>query len=141
LCGISPFLNSVVYVKVGAISPLSPKSSALYRPILVYCWTYINSQQKRVLVINKVAIESYVRNLVGQIIGAVMIVSQTSGIASPLEFGSGEWLLVANALWASIIPTALRWLNKKDPAFGRIAEVAAKEVSKKLAAAPKKKAK
>jgi hypothetical protein len=134
-------LNSVVYVKVGAISPLSPKSSALYRPILVYCWTYINSQQKRVLVINKVAIESYVRNLVGQIIGAVMIVSQTSGIASPLEFGSGEWLLVANALWASIIPTALRWLNKKDPAFGRIAEVAAKEVSKKLAAAPKKKAK
>ena len=91
--------------------------------------------------INKAAIESYVRNLVGQIIGAVMIVSQTSGIASPLEFGQGEWLLVANALWASIIPTALRWLNKKDPAFGRIAEVAAKEVSKKLAAAPKKKAK
>jgi len=134
-------LNSVVYVKVGAISPLFPKSSALYRPILVYCWTYINSQQKRVLVINKAAIESYVRNLLGQVIGAVMIVSQTSGIGSPLEFGSSEWLLVANALWASVIPTALRWLNKKDPAFGRIAEVAAKEVSKKLAAAPKKKAK
>jgi hypothetical protein len=67
-------------------------------------------------VINKAAIESYVRNLVGQIIGAVMIVSQTSGIASPLEFGQGEWLLVANALWASIIPTALRWLNKKESA-------------------------
>jgi hypothetical protein len=141
LCGISPFLDFVVYVKVGALGPFFPKSSALYSPILVYCWTYINSQQKRVLVINKAALESYVRNLLGQVIGAVMIVSQTSGIGSPLEFGSGEWLLVANALWASLIPTALRWINKKDPAFGRIAEVAAKEVSKKLAAAPKKKAK
>lgn len=83
--------------------------------------------------INKAAIESYVRNLAGQIIGAVMIVMQTSGIASPLEFGTGEWLLVANALWASVIPTALRWLNKKDPAFGRVAEAAAKEAGKKLA--------
>ena len=86
-------------------------------------------------------IESYVRNLAGQVIGAVMIVMQTSNAATPLDFGSGEWLLVANALWASLVPVALRYANKKDPAFGRIAEVAAKEVSKKLAAAPKKKAK
>lgn len=83
---------------------------------------------------NKAALESYLRNLAGQVIGAVMIVSQTSGVGSPLDFGSGEWLLVANALWASIIPTALRWMNKKDPAFGRIATVAAAEVTKKLAA-------
>jgi type IV secretory pathway TrbD component len=89
-------------------------------------------------VINKAALESYVRNLAGQIIGAVMIVMQTSGIASPLEFGTGEWLLVANALWASVIPTALRWLNKKDPAFGRVAEAAAKEAGKKLADAADK---
>lgn len=84
--------------------------------------------------INKAAIESYVRNLVGQILGAVMIVMQTNDVASPLEFGSGEWLLVANALWASIIPTALRWLNSKDPAFGRVAAVVAAEAGKKLAA-------
>ena len=90
---------------------------------------------------NKAMLESYARNLLGQIIGGVVVVSSTTGIGSPLDFGQSEWLLVANALWASIIPTALRWLNKKDPAFGRIAEVAAKEVSKKLAAAPKKKAK
>ena len=64
-----------------------------------------------------------------------MIVSQTSGISSPLDFSGAEWLLVANALWASIIPTALRWLNTKDPAFGRIAEVAAVEVGKKLSTA------
>lgn len=88
---------------------------------------------------NKVAIESYARNLFGQVVGAVMIVTQTSGISSPLDFGSGEWLLVANALWASIIPTALRWLNKKDPAFGRVAESLASEVTKKLDAKSKKK--
>jgi type IV secretory pathway TrbD component len=82
---------------------------------------------------NKAALESYLRNLAGQVIGAVMIVIQTSGIASPIDFGTSEWLLVANALWASIIPTALRWLNKKDPAFGVVAEVVAKEISTKLA--------
>lgn len=82
---------------------------------------------------NKAAIESYVRNLLGQVIAAVMVVMQAKGIASPLEFGSSEWLLVANALWGSLIPTALRWANKKDPAFGRVAEVVAKEAGKKLA--------
>lgn len=86
-------------------------------------------------------IESYVRNLAGQVIGAVMIVTQTSGISTPLDFGSSEWLLVANALWASLVPVALRYVNKKDPAFGRVAEAAAADVSKKIvkAAAAKKK--
>lgn len=86
-------------------------------------------------------IESYVRNLAGQVIGAVIIVTQTSGISTPLDFSSSEWLLVANALWASLVPVALRYVNKKDPAFGRIAEAAAADVSKKIvkAAAAKKK--
>ncbi len=82
---------------------------------------------------NKAALESYLRNLLGQVIGAVIIVTQTSGVASPIDFGTSEWLLVANALWASLIPVILRWVNKKDPAFGLVAEVAVKEVSKKLA--------
>lgn len=84
---------------------------------------------------NKAALESYLRNLAGQIIAAIMIVSQTTGLVSPLDFGGAEWLLVANALWASVIPTAIRWLNAKDPAFGRVAEVAAAEVGKKLSTA------
>lgn len=83
---------------------------------------------------NKAVIESYARNLFGQVVGAVMIVTQTSGIASPLEFGSGEWALVANALWASLIPVALRWVNSKDPAFGRVAASLAAEAGKKIAA-------
>ena len=84
---------------------------------------------------NKAMIESYLRNLAGQVIGAVMIVMQTSGVGSPIDLSTSEWLLVANALWASLVPVALRYLNKKDPAFGRVAEVAAAEVSKKLSTA------
>lgn len=82
---------------------------------------------------NKALIESYVRNLVGQVIGAVMIVMQTSNATTPLDFGSGEWLLVANALWASLVPVALRYANKMDPAFGRVAATLAAEAGKKLA--------
>jgi threonine/homoserine efflux transporter RhtA len=84
---------------------------------------------------NKLAIESYLRNLLGQVVGAIFIVMEMSATASPLDFTGAEWLLVANALWASLIPTALRWLNSKDPAFGRVAEVAAVEVGKKLSTA------
>jgi hypothetical protein len=62
----------------------------------------------------------------------------SSGLSSPLDFGSGEWLTVANGLWAAAVPTLLRYINKQDPAFGLVAEVAAKEVSKKLSEAAKK---
>jgi hypothetical protein len=81
---------------------------------------------------NKAMIESYLRNLLGQAIGAITIVSQTSGVGSPIDFGQSEWLLVANSLWASLVPVALRYINKKDPAFGKVAEVAAAEVTKKI---------
>lgn len=84
-------------------------------------------------------IQSYLRNLIGQVVGAVTIVSSTSGISNPSNFGQHEWLLVANALWASLLPVALRYVNKQDPAFGRVAEVAAKEVTKKLSTASAKK--
>jgi len=87
---------------------------------------------------NKAMIESYVRNLAGQVIGAVMIVMQTSNAATPLDFGSGEWLLVANALWASLVPVALRYANKKDPAFGRVAALGFAEFTKKLDETAKK---
>ena len=84
---------------------------------------------------NKLAIESYLRNLLGQVVAAIFIVAEMSGVASPLDFSGAEWLLVANALWASLIPTVIRYLNTKDPAFGRVAEVAAVEVGKKLSTA------
>lgn len=79
----------------------------------------------------KAMLESYARNLLGQVVGAVTIVMNTNDVGL-LNFGSNEWLLVANALWTSTIPTALRWINKKDPAFGLIAGSVAKDVEAAL---------
>jgi hypothetical protein len=81
---------------------------------------------------NKAVIDSYLRNLLGSLLGAITIVSTSSGIASPVDYGLGEWLLVANALWASAVPTLIRWVNKKDPAFGLVAQAVAASVTTKL---------
>jgi type IV secretory pathway TrbD component len=81
---------------------------------------------------NKAVIDSYLRNLLGSLLGAITIVATSSGIASPVDFGLGEWLLVANALWASAVPTLIRWVNKKDPAFGLVAQAVAASVTTKL---------
>ena len=90
---------------------------------------------------NKAMLESYVRNLLGQIVAGVVVVSSATGIGSPLDFGQSEWLLVANSLWASAIPTVLRWVNKKDPAFGPFAETATATITKKISTAASKKKK
>jgi len=90
---------------------------------------------------NKAMIQSYAENLAGQVFGAMVIVSQTSGQDMPFGFGTGEWLLVANTLWSSLVPVAIRYAKKTDPAFGLVAEAVAKEVSKKLTSTTKKTAK
>jgi hypothetical protein len=90
---------------------------------------------------NKAMLESYVRNLLGQVVAGVVVVSSTTGIGSPLDFGQSEWLLVANSLWASLIPVVLRWVNKKDPAFGPFAETATATITKKISTAASKKKK
>lgn len=86
---------------------------------------------------NKAMIDSYFRNLLGVVLALVTTTMASKGLASPLDFGVGEWLTVANGLWAAAIPTILRWVNTKDPAFGRVAEVVAAEVTKKIDAAAK----
>jgi hypothetical protein len=48
---------------------------------------------------------------------------------------------VGNSLWASAIPTVLRWVNKKDPAFGPFAETATATITKKISTAASKKKK
>jgi len=82
-------------------------------------------------------IESYFRNLLGVVLALVTTTMANKGLASPLDFGVGEWLTVANGLWAAAVPTLLRWVNAKDPAFGRVAEVVAAEVTKKIDTAVK----
>jgi hypothetical protein len=86
----------------------------------------------------KTMLDSYLRNLLGVVLALVTTTMAGAGVSSPLDFGTAEWLTVANGLWAAAVPTLLRYLNKKDPAFGLVAEVAAKEVSKKLSEAAKK---
>lgn len=92
--------------------------------------------------INRAMIESYVRNLLGQLVVAITIVSNTSNL-SLFNFKGHEWGLVANTLWASLVPVILRFVNKKDPAFGFVAKEATDAVTAKLnsATAPKKAAK
>jgi hypothetical protein len=72
--------------------------------------------------INQAMLESYVRNLLGQVIAAATIVSSTSGISNPINFHAHQWGLVANALWGSLVPVILRFVNQKDPAFGIVAK-------------------
>lgn len=83
-------------------------------------------------------LDSYLRNLLGVVLALVTTTMANAGLSSPLDFGSGEWLTVANGLWAAAVPTLLRYINKQDPAFGLVAEVAAKQVSAKLSEAAKK---
>ena len=87
--------------------------------------------------INKAMVESYLRNLLGVVLALTASVTTTAGVASPFELGTAEWLTVLNGVWAAAVPTLIRWLNKKDPAFGRVAEVAADEVSTKIEQAAK----
>jgi hypothetical protein len=86
----------------------------------------------------KTMLDSYLRNLLGVVLALITTTMASAGVSSPLDFGTAEWLTVANGLWAAAVPTLLRFINKQDPAFGLVAEVAAKEVSKKLSAAAKK---
>jgi hypothetical protein len=86
----------------------------------------------------KAMLDSYLRNLLGVVLALVTTTMASAGVASPLDFGTSEWLTVANGLWAAAVPTLIRYVSKKDPAFGLVTEVAAKEVSKKLSEAAKK---
>lgn len=81
---------------------------------------------------NKAMIDSYLRNLLGVVLALVTAAMANAGVASPLELGASEWLTVLNGVWAAAIPTVLRYLNTKDPAFGKVAEVVAVQVSKKI---------
>lgn len=84
----------------------------------------------------KSMVDSYLRNLAGQLVTAVTIVMGTSGL-SPLDFALGEWLYVSLALVGPVIPTGIRWLNKQDPAFGKIAELVVVQATNKVAATAK----
>ena len=87
---------------------------------------------------NKALMESFLRHVLGAGLASLTAVMGTAGVLSPLELGGGEWLVVVGAMWAALVPPVIRYLNTKDPAFGRIGEAVAQEVTNKLVAEAKK---
>ena len=86
----------------------------------------------------KSMLDSYIRNLVGQVAAAIVLVGNG---ASPQTFTASQWADVSNVLWTTLIPVLLRYINKKDPAFGLIAKPLLESAQKETAKAIKKTAK
>lgn len=90
------------------------------------------------MTINKSVLESYLRHLGGALFSAVATIATITG-KSPVGFESTDWFAVANSLWVAVLPVLFRYFNKQDPAFGKVAEALAGEVTKKLKAKSTKK--
>jgi hypothetical protein len=90
----------------------------------------MNAQQKAML-------ESYGRSFLAAVTATFMA---TGGDLFALDADTLRAILASGI--AAVLPVALRYINKKDPAFGKIAEIVAAEGLKKLTAkkAPAKKA-
>lgn len=87
---------------------------------------------------NKKILDSYLRHVGGAVFSAIVGISTITNL-SPFAFGSGEWLAVTNSLWVAVLPVLIRYFNKKDPAFGKVAEAVTEEITKKLKAKSSKK--
>jgi len=89
----------------------------------------MNAQQKAML-------ESYGRSFLAAMTATFMA---TGGDLLALDLETGKAILASGI--AAVLPVALRYINKQDPMFGKIAEVVAAEGMKKLTKkAPAKKA-
>ena len=64
----------------------------------------------------KAALASYGRSLAAMLVLAYVVVADDK---APWELTSGQWTEIANALWASLIPVFMRWINPNDKAYGR----------------------
>ena len=80
----------------------------------------MNTQQKAMLA-------SYGRSFLAAVTATFMA---TGGDLFALDADTAKAILASGI--AAILPVALRYINKKDPMFGRIAEVVAAEGMKKL---------
>jgi hypothetical protein len=83
------------------------------------------------MTINKNILESYLRHLGGALFSAVATIATITG-KSPVAFESADWFAVANSLWVATLLVLLRYFNKQDPMFGKVAEALAGEVTKTL---------
>lgn len=72
----------------------------------------------------KAALASYARSVLSAAVALYL-----SGVTDPVK--------LLTALAAGLLPVAIRYINPKDPAFGRVAEVAVANLVKGEAAIPK----
>ena len=77
--------------------------------------------------VQKAMLASYGRSFLASMVTAFMA---TGGDLLSLDGDSAKVILAAGI--ASVLPVALRYINKQDPAFGKVAEVVAEEAMKKL---------
>ena len=86
---------------------------------------------------NKAMLESYARSFLAAMTATFMA---TGGDLFALDVDTVKAILASGI--AAVLPVALRYINKQDQSFGKIAEVIASEGLKKLTAkkAPAKKA-
>ena len=77
--------------------------------------------------VQKAMLASYGRSFLASMVTAFMA---TGGDLLNLDGDSAKAILAAGI--ASVLPVALRYINKQDPAFGKVAEIVAKEGMKKL---------
>lgn len=71
---------------------------------------------------NKAMINSYLRNVIGAFLGALVTVTTLKNYGSPIDFKGEDWQAVAHVLWAGALPTLVRFFNVKDTAFGKTAK-------------------
>jgi len=62
---------------------------------------------------------SYLRHVLTLILGSIITVQKATGV-SVVDFTAVDWLLVANSLWLALLPVAMRYFDKNDPAFGKV---------------------
>jgi len=77
--------------------------------------------------VQKAMLASYGRSFLASMVTAFMA---TGGDLFNLDGDSAKGILAAGI--ASVLPVALRYINKQDPAFGKVADVVAEEAMRKL---------
>ena len=62
----------------------------------------------------KAALGTYIRALL-----TILLTLMATIGGSPLDFTSADWRMLANGLWASLLPVIMRALSTNDDKYGR----------------------
>ena len=62
----------------------------------------------------KAALGTYIRALL-----TILLTLMATIGGSPLDFTSADWRMLANGLWASLLPVIMRAISTNDDKYGR----------------------